>query len=235
MRNRRAALLAATALAGSVSLWGMTGPAAAADASGAVLSYDAVNPNGTDVAVGDTLSASGGGSLTSPDGSVVCSDAGFTGTVSANPSAPGTATLSGVQVSIDNEPSTCTIDLPGATGVISIDVNGSGAASISTPSVEYAAKGADGDIVVTNATGADITAVGILDSFFGPIECVYAISELHGWAENDDNSINFENQAFHRINAETTCPTTTNFSAKLAPATGPGGTVFSNPDNPGSH
>jgi hypothetical protein len=230
MRNKRVALTAAAVLAGSVSLWGMTGPAVAAPEAGAVLTYGL---NGTDVAVGHTLSASGSGSLTSPDGSVVCTDAGFTGTVSTNGSAPGTATLSGVQVSIDNEPSTCTIDLPGATGVISIDVNGSGTASITTPSVEYAAKHADGDIVVKNATGGSITAVGLLDSFFGPIECDYAISELHGWAQNqDNNSINFENQAFHRTNSEPTCPATTYFSARLAPVTGPGGAVWSNPDTP---
>ncbi|WP_151774648.1 Tat pathway signal sequence domain protein [Streptomyces abyssomicinicus] len=209
MRNRRSALLAAAVLAGAASFGGMTSATAAPTANN-VLTYASLG--GAAVPVGAQLSASGTVSLSStvPVGSVNCSSSSFAAKVATNPAAPGTATESNVAVGI-SAPS-CTISLPGATGVNSIAVDLASATVHSNKTV----------------TVSPIRAVSELDSLFGPVECVYEAASITGTASNTDNSITFTNQPLNLTNSEPTCPLVTRFSATYKPVSGPGGKVFVN-------
>ncbi|NYV76034.1 Tat pathway signal sequence domain protein [Streptomyces sp. UH6] len=198
MRNRRFALLAATALTGAATLGGMA-TATAAPTAGNVLTYGSAG--GTAVAVGDNLSAAGSISLssTSPVGSLNCSSSNFAAKVASNPTAPGTATESNVNVTVN--PSSCVISLPGATGVSSI--------SIATASATVTSAGV--------VTVTPLKATAVLNSLFGPVTCIYQASSLVGSSSNADNSINFSNQTLTLTNSEPTCPLTTKFSGSYKP------------------
>ncbi|MET8578402.1 Tat pathway signal sequence domain protein [Streptomyces sp. NPDC005012] len=210
MRNRHSSLLAAAVLAGAASLGGMTSATAAPAAAGNVLTYGSAG--GTAVPVGAQLSAAGSISLTStsPAGSVNCSSSTFGATVASNPIAPGTAGESNVDVAVNA--SSCTISLVGATGVNSIDVD-----------LTNATVASNGTVKVT-----PIRAVGVLDSWFGPVTCIYEAASITGTASNTDNSIRFTNQPLNLTNGEITCPSVTNFSAQYKPVSGSGGKVFVN-------
>jgi hypothetical protein len=199
MRNRRFALLAATLLTGAATLGGMATATAAPAAAGNVLTYGSAG--GTAVAVGDNLSAAGSISLSStvPAGSLNCSSSNFAAKVASNPAAPGTATESNVNVTVN--PSSCVISLPGATGVTSI--------TIATASATVTSSGV--------VTVTPLKATAVLSSLFGPVTCIYQASSLVGTASNTDNSIGFTNQTLTLTNSEPTCPLTTKFSGSYKP------------------
>jgi hypothetical protein len=216
MRNRRTALLAA-ALAGAASLWGVSATAVAAPAAaGEVLTYDAT---GAGVPVGAQLTASLAAGTTAKlsttaGGStgVTCSGSSFAATVASNPSAPGTATESGVNQTFNA--ATCTSNIPLTTGVASINVTQGLTAAVSS-----------GGALKVNGP---INATAVLKSPFGNVTCVYTAASISGTANNADDSINFTNQQFTKTSGSSTCPANSFFTAKYAPVTGPGGAVSVN-------
>jgi hypothetical protein len=216
MRNRRTSL-AAAALAGAASLWGVSATAVAAPtAAGEVLTYDAT---GAGVPVGAKLSASLAAGTTAKltttaGGStgVTCTGSAFAATVATNPAAPGTATENNVNQTFNG--STCTSNIPLTTGVVSITVTQGLTAAVSS-----------GGALVVNGP---IAATAVLKSPFGNVTCVYGAASISGTANNADDSINFTNQLFTKSSGSSTCPANSYFSAKYAPVTGPGGAVSVN-------
>ncbi|MEU6253646.1 Tat pathway signal sequence domain protein [Streptomyces sp. NPDC047043] len=195
-------------------------PASAADT--AVLTTGSAG--GTAVAVGDVLSAplASGTSATlysSATGTsgVKCTSSTFTATVTDNPAAPGTATESVSAQTFDS--SSCTSNVVGVLGVSSITVD-------NLPYTTSVAS--DGTITVTPASGSTIQTTVKLTTLLGSISCVYQASSLTGTASNDDNSINFTNQAFTKSSGSSLCFSSGYFTAKYAPVTDNGATVYVN-------
>ncbi|WP_416978265.1 Tat pathway signal sequence domain protein [Streptomyces sp. T028] len=202
MRIRSLLAVAGTAVA-------LTLPAVTpASAAGAVLT----TANG-DVAVGDVLTASlaGGTAATLYNSStgtsgISCATSTFTATVTDNPTAPGTATESLTAQTFSD----CTSNVLGVTGVTSITVNNLAYTTTVT---------SDGVVTVTPPSGSAVQTTVVLRTLLGTVSCVYQASGLSGTASNDDNSINFANQAFTRSSGSTLCPSAGYFTAKYAPVT----------------
>lgn len=217
MRNRRTALLATAALAGVASLWGVSATATAAPtAATAVLTYDAT---GAAVPAGAKLSASLASGTTAKltttaGGStgVTCTGSAIEAFVATNPTAPGTATENNVKQTFNA--ATCTSNIFGTTGVSSITVSSPLTASV-----------ASGGALTVNGP---ITATAVLKSVFGNVNCVYSAASISGTTSNADDSINFSNQLLTKTSGSTTCPSSSYFTAKYAPVTGPGGAVSVN-------
>ncbi|MFF4252518.1 Tat pathway signal sequence domain protein [Streptomyces sp. NPDC001663] len=195
-------------------------PASAADT--AVLTTGSAG--GTAVAVGDVLSAplASGTSATlysSATGTsgVKCTSSTFTATVTDNPAAPGRATESVSAQTFDK--SSCTSNVVGVLGVSSITVD-------NLPYTTTVAS--DGTITVTPASGSTIQTTVKLTTLLGSITCVYQAASLTGTASNDDNSINFTNQAFTKTSGSSLCFSSGYFTAKYAPVTDNGATVYVN-------
>ncbi|MEU2425614.1 Tat pathway signal sequence domain protein [Streptomyces sp. NPDC007851] len=214
MRTRSLLALAGTVVALSVAA---TVPASA---DGAVLTTGSAG--GTAVAVGDTLSASLAGgttatlysSATSTSG-IKCSTSTFTATVTDNPAASGTATESVTGQTFGN----CTSNVLGVTGVSSITVD-------NLPYANAVASG--GALAVTPASGSAIQTTVKLTTLLGSITCVYQAPGLNGTTDNSDNSVNFSNQAFTKTSGSSLCPSAGYFTAKYAPVTDNGASVFVN-------
>ncbi|MEU2332553.1 Tat pathway signal sequence domain protein [Streptomyces sp. NPDC013172] len=214
MRTRSLLALAGTVVALSVAA---TVPASA---DGAVLTTGSAG--GTAVAVGDTLSASLAdgtsatlySSATSTSG-IKCSTSTFTATVTDNPAASGTATESVTGQTFGN----CTSNVLGVTGVSSITVN-------NLPYANAVASG--GALAVTPASGSAIQTTVKLTTLLGSITCVYQAAGLNGTTDNSDNSVNFSNQAFAKTSGSSLCPSAGYFTAKYAPVTDNGASVFVN-------
>lgn len=193
------------ALAGTVAI--LTLPAITpASAAGAVLTA-----GGSDVAVGDTLTAalSSGTTATLYSSStgtsgITCAASTFTASVTANPTAPGTATESVTGQTFGS----CTTNVVGVLGVTSITVN----------NLPYtSAVASAGTITVTPASGSTIQTTVVLSTLLGSITCVYQAPSLSGTTSNTDNSITFANQAFTKSSGSSLCFSAGYFSAKYAP------------------
>lgn len=208
-------------LAGTVAALSLAAVPASADGTSVLTTGSA---GGTAVAVGDVLSAplaSGSNatlysSATGTSG-VKCTSSTFTATVTDNPAAPGTATESVSGQSFDA--SSCTSNVFGVTGVSSITVD-------NLPYTTTVAS--DGTITVSPASGSTIQTTVKLKTLLGSITCVYQAPSLTGTASNDDNSINFTNQQFTKVSGSSLCFSSGFFTAKYAPVTDNGATVFVN-------
>jgi len=195
-------------------------PASAADTS--VLTTGSAG--GTAVAVGDVLTAplASGTSATlysSATGTsgVKCTSSTFTATVTANPTAPGTATESVSGQTFDS--SSCTSNVTGVLGVSGITVD-------NLPYTTSVAS--DGTLTVSPASGSTIQTTVKLTTLLGSITCVYQAPSLTGTASNTDNSINFTSQAFTKTSGSSLCFSSGYFTAKYAPVTDNGAAVYVN-------
>jgi len=208
-------------LAGTVAALSLAAVPASADGTSVLTTGSA---GGTAVAVGDVLSAplaSGSNatlysSATGTSG-VKCTSSTFTATVTDNPAAPGTATESVSGQSFDA--SSCTSNVFGVTGVSSITVD----------NLPYTtAVASDGTLTVSPASGSTIQTTVKLKTILGSINCVYQAPSLTGTSSNSDNSINFTNQQFTKVSGSSLCFSSGFFTAKYAPVTDNGATVFVN-------
>ncbi|GGX82179.1 Tat pathway signal sequence domain protein [Streptomyces anandii] len=179
---------------------------------------------GTPVAVGDVLTAqlaSGTNatlysSATGTSG-VSCTSSTFTATVTDNPAAPGTATESVTGQTFDS--SSCTSNVTGVLGVSGITVE-------HLPYTTTVAS--DGTLTVTPASGSTIQTTVKLRTLLGSITCVYQAPSLSGRADNADNSITFTNQQFTKTSGSSLCFGSGYFTAKYAPVTDAGTSVYVN-------
>ncbi|MEU6812092.1 Tat pathway signal sequence domain protein [Streptomyces sp. NPDC046831] len=217
MRTRPVLTLAAAAAALSLPA---VAPAAAA--AGPVLTTG--GPGGTPVAVGDVLTASLAGgtratfysSATETSG-VSCGSSAFTATVTDNPAAPGTATESLTGHSFDS--AGCSSNVTGVLGVNGITVD-------NLPYTTTVAS--DGTLTVTPASGSTIQTTVRLRTLLGSVTCVYRAPSMSGRADNADNSISFTNQQFTKVSGSSLCFANGYFTAKYAPVTDAGATVYVN-------
>ncbi|MEV6179579.1 Tat pathway signal sequence domain protein [Streptomyces sp. NPDC052015] len=205
------------AAAGTVAALSLTAVAPASAADPAVLT----TANG-DVAVGDVLvaslaqgtSATFYSSATGTSG-VSCASSSFTATVTANPTAPGTATESLTGQTFTN----CTSNVLGVLGVTSITVN----------NLPYtAAVTSGGALTVSPPAGSNIRTTVVLRTLLGSVNCVYEGPALTGTASNADNSIAFSGQPFTKLSGSSLCFANAFFSAKYAPVTSGGSPVIVN-------
>lgn len=184
---------------------------ASADTSD-VLTYGSLG--GSNVAVGDTITASLASgtdatfySDTTSESGVSCADSAFDATVTANPAASGVATESVT----DQTFGSCTSNVIGVTGVESVTVS----------NLPFTASVDDSTdtITVTGTSSAPIESTVDLDTLFGSISCVYeaASDTLSGAVSNTDNSIDFTNQEFDLISGSALCFSTGYFSASYSP------------------
>ena len=200
------AIAAATALLTSA----IALPASAATPD--VLTYGSVG--GSNVAVGDTITAalSSGttatfDSDTSGTSGVTCTTSQLTSTVTANPAASGVATESATAQSFDG----CSSNVFGVTGVNFVTVQNlpfSAAVDDSTNT-----------ITVTGTSAAPIQSTVELNTLFGAVDCVYQANNdtLTGTVSNTDTSINFSNQQFNLTSGSGLCPGNGYFTASYAP------------------
>lgn len=218
MRTRSVLALAGTGTALVLAL----AVATPASADGAVLTTGSAG--GTAAAVGDTLTAplASGTSATlysSATGTsgVSCTSSQFTASVTANPSAPGTATESVTGHTFDS--SSCTSNVTGVIGVSSITVD----------NLPYTASVAsDGTLTVSPASGSAIQTTVKLRTLLGTITCVYQAPSLTGRTDNSDSSITFTNQQFTKSSGSSLCFASGYFTAKYAPVTDGGAQVYVN-------
>lgn len=191
--------------AGAVAFMVMT-PASAVAAN--VLTLGSVG--GANVAVGDTIAASlkagttanfrstSGGST-----GVTCSVSSFSGTVTTNPPAPGTATGSLTAQSF----SSCVENILGVISVLSVTVDG----------LPYTVSQTSGGGVTISKSGGSVQTTIRLSTILGTVTCVYRKTTLSGTSSNADNSINFVNQQFTKFSGPGLCFTNGFFTASYAP------------------
>lgn len=208
------ATLATLALAGAVPAYASAHPAATTS----VLTSGSAG--GTAVAVGASLSAplASGSQATFYSSStgttgVVCTSSQFTATVTANPTAPGSATESLTGQTFGG----CSSNVVGVSGVQSITVNG----------LPYTTS-------VSDASGDPITVGGpiqttvVLNTLLGSTTCVYTAASLSGNASNTANTITFSKQHFTKSSGSSLCFSDAYFSAVYGPVTTGGSKVFVN-------
>jgi hypothetical protein len=197
--------------------------------SGAVLTVGAVG--GTNVAVGDTVTASLASgttatfySTTNGTSGVKCSASSLSSTVTANPPAPGVATET-----LDAQSfSGCTSNIVGTTGVRSVTLN----------NLPYSVSvdGTTGAVAVAPGSAGPIQATVVISTILGTVTCVYqpVAGSLAGAADNAANSISFVNQQFNKITGSVLCLSTAYWTAAYAPVTDTtqGGPVFVNATAP---
>jgi hypothetical protein len=220
-----AALSAVALLIPASSATAAAGDAAAGDAAaveaGAVLTYGSAA--GTDVPVGDTLTASlaEGTAVTftsAPDSTsgVTCTTSSFTATVTANPAAPGVA-----GESLDAQSfSDCTANV---FGILSVD-------GVTVDNLPYTVALDDtaGTAVVS---GTPIQTTVVLSTLLGQITCQYQADSITATVaagnESGTSGIGFANQAFAKTSGPGLCFATGYFSAQYAPVVD-----SSQPDSP---
>ncbi|WP_324786769.1 Tat pathway signal sequence domain protein [Streptomyces sp. H51] len=193
-----------------------------ASAAGSVLTTGSAG--GSAAAVGDVLTAplASGTSATlysSATGTsgVTCTTSQFTATVTDNPAAPGTATEKVTAHTFDS--SSCSSNVSGVLGVNSITVD----------NLPYnATVTSAGVVTVSPASGSTIQTTVKLRTLLGTVTCVYQAPSLTGTASNADNSISFANQQFTKTSGSSLCFSSGYFTAKYAPVTDNGATVFVN-------
>ncbi|MER6328780.1 Tat pathway signal sequence domain protein [Streptomyces sp. NPDC001034] len=216
MRTRTLIALAGAATATTLALVS-AGPASAA---GSVLTTGSAG--GTAVAVGDTFTAplASGTSATFYSSStgtsgVKCGTSQFTAKVTANPTAPGTATESVTAQTFSG----CTSNVTGVLGVNSVTID----------NLPYTASvSSGGGLTVAPPSGSVIQSTVKLSTLLGSVTCVYQGPSLSGTASNADNSITFTNQQFTKTSGSSLCFSTAYFSAKYAPVTDGGASVYVN-------
>lgn len=218
---RMRSLLTLTAAAAAFALPVATASQAAA-ADIAVLTTGSVG--GTNVAEGATVSASLASGTTATLYStstgttgITCTTSAFSATVGSNPTAPGTATESLTAHTFSG----CTSNNVGVLGVTSVTVNNLGY----TTSVA-----SDGTVTVAPGTAGNIQTTVVLSTLLGSVTCVYQATNgtLAGTASNTDNSIAFANQQFTRTSGSSLCPSSGYWTAKYAPVTSGGESVYVN-------
>ncbi|WP_329060364.1 Tat pathway signal sequence domain protein [Streptomyces sp. NBC_01429] len=183
-----------------------TGSAAAANN---VLTYGSAA--GAAVGVGDVLTSalSSGTTVairTTSGGStgITCTASQFTAAVTANPTAPGTATESVTAHTFGG----CTSNILGTTGVQSITVG-------NLPYVASATSA--GALAVTAGSAGSVQTTVRLNTILGLTTCVYTSTGLNGTTSNTGNSITFANQLFTKSSGPVTCPASSYFSATYGP------------------
>lgn len=191
-----------------------------------VLTYASLG--GSNVAVGDTISAALASgttatfdSDTSDTSGVTCTSSTLTSTVTANPASTGVATESATAQTFDG----CSSNVFGVTGVNFVTVQNlpfSAAVDDSTNT-----------ITVTGTSAAPIQSTVELETLFGPVDCVYQADQdtLTGTVSNTDTSIDFSNQQFDLTSGSGLCPGNGYFTASYAPVqdtTQGGATVYVN-------
>jgi hypothetical protein len=218
MRNRTALALATTVAA--LSLLPVLPASAAAQDTNVLTTGSAA---GTAVAVGDVLTAplSSGttatlySSATGTSG-VSCTTSQFTAAVTDNPASSGTATESVTAHTFSG----CTSNVLGTLSVNSVTVN-------NLPYVTTVTS--DGVVTVTPASSSTpIQTTVVLSTLLGTITCVYQASSITGTASNTDNSIAFTSQPFTKFSGSSLCFSAGYFTAKYAPVTSNGATVYVN-------
>jgi len=197
------AIVAATAL-----LTTLPAAAASADTTG-VLTYGTAA--GPDVAVNDVLTAGLASaaatfysSATGTTG-VSCSQSTFTASVTANPTAPGTAEESLTGQTFDG----CTANVPGVTSVGSITLNN--LPYISTVS-------SDGTVTISESSDTTpLKTTIVLNTILGSVTCVYTATSISGVSSNTANTIQFTSQQFTKSSGPGTCFASGFFSATYGP------------------
>lgn len=206
MRKPTVALAALSAIA-------LVFPAAAASAveaavdGAAVLTYGSAA--GTDVPVGDTLSAglAEGTAVTftsAPDSTsgVTCTTSSFTATVTANPAAPGVA-----QESLDAQSfSDCTSNV---FGILSVD-------GVTVDNLPYAVA-LDDTAGTATVTGTPIQTTVVLSTLLGQITCQYQAASITATVTAGTSGIGFADQAFTKTAGPGLCFANGYFSAQYAP------------------
>ena len=177
-----------------------------------VLTYGSIG--GSNVAVGDTISAALASgttatfdSDTSDTSGVSCTTSDFASTVTANPAASGVATESVTGQSFDG----CSSNTFGVTAVNFVTAQNlpfSAAVDDSTDT-----------ITVTGTSAAPIQSELELDTIVGTIDCTYQADNdtLTGTVSNTDSLIDFSNQQFDLTSGSTLCPANGYFTASYAP------------------
>ena len=205
---RKLAYLGAAVAIGLVTAVAASPASAASDA---VLTSGDTGPNGgTNVAVGDTLTAglASGTTTTFFDASgkgVTCTGAAFTATVSTNPTVgSGDATESIGGLSFTG----CTSNISGVRSVKSITID----------NLPYSGDVSDtaGTITITGSVHATI----VLNLVIGTATCKYTgpTAGVVGSAVAASNSLDFTNQAFAKDTGSWSgCPGPENFTASFAP------------------
>ncbi len=205
MRNR---LYAGAAMAAAAIALVTAMPASAAGAN--VLTYGGLA--GPAVAVGDVLTASLSGTSsatfysTAAGGTgVKCAVSAFSATVTANPTAPGTALES---LTSQTFSSCVPVGIVGVTGVQSVTVN-------NLPYTNYVSDAAGNPVTLSPATGSAIQTTIVLKTVLGTVTCVYKASpaSLTGTTSNVAQTISFSNQTFAKATGPGTCFTAGYFTA----------------------
>ncbi|MEU8592075.1 Tat pathway signal sequence domain protein [Streptomyces sp. NPDC048664] len=198
------------ALAGTAAALALA-VASPASAAGPVLTTTGPGGSTVAVAVGDVLNASlaGGTSATlysSATGTsgVTCSSSAFTAQVTANPTAPGTATESLTAQTFGG----CASNVIGVLGVTGITVD-------NLPYTTTVTSG--GAVSVAPAAGSAIQTTVKLRTLLGTVTCVYRAPGLTGTASNTDHSITFTNQQFTKYSGSSLCFASGYFTARYAP------------------
>jgi len=200
------AALSAVALLVPVALASSAGSAQAADA-GAVLTYGSAA--GTDVPVGDTLSAglAAGTAVTftsAPDSTsgVTCTTSSFTATVTANPAAPGVA-----EESLDAQSfGDCTSNV---FGILSVD-------GVTVDNLPYTVV-LDDTAGTATVTGSPIQTTVVLSTLLGQITCQYQADSITATVTAGTSGIGFANQAFTKTAGPGLCFANGYFSAQYTP------------------
>ncbi|MET9508369.1 Tat pathway signal sequence domain protein [Streptomyces flavidovirens] len=206
--SRSASVATAFTAAATAALLATGASAPAPAAAVPVLTHGSAG--GSAVAVGDVVSASlvtgtkatFYSSATGTTG-VSCSTSSFSATVTSNPTAPGAATGSVTSHTLGN----CTSNVSGTTSVQSITIE----------NLPYSMSVGDsaGNPVVISGSPMQITAR--LNSWIGPITCVYRATSMSGSADNQGNTISFSNQQFTRSSGPSSCFSPGYFSATYGP------------------
>jgi hypothetical protein len=207
---RKLRILAVAALAGVLTA-AIATPARADDPVDVLTSGSAA---GTNVAVGDVITAalkSGTTTTfhTSATGTsgITCTASTFTATVTANPPTPDTATESLTAQTFGG----CTASIVGVTGVNSITVD-------NLPYVTSVVSATD-LVTVSGTDAAPIQTTIQLRTVLGSITCVYRATgnAITGQADNTDNSITFTNQVFAKFSGPGTCAANGYFTSQYSP------------------
>ncbi len=198
-------ILTATGLLAAATLL-TVGTASATATAGNVLTYP--GKGGTAVSVGDVLT--GASSLvtvtTAPGGStgITCDHSDFSATVNSNPAASGTATET---LNSLNFGGTCTVNIPGLTGVKSVTANG-----LPLPT-DVSSAG-----VVT--LHGPLSATAVLTSLLGDVNCAYGAASMVGTADSSVSKITFTDQKFDVVSGSNpNCPSTAYLSVAYSPIT----------------
>jgi hypothetical protein len=189
--------------------WALT--VAPALAAGAVLTAGGADL-GADLGAGDVLHgqlapgtkatflSTAGGST-----GVGCAKSSFTATVTTNPPAPGTATLSVTAVAFGD----CTANMAFVTGIRRITVN----------NLPYTATiGSGGGVTVSGNISATIV---LIPTFGTDISCTYGTSSLTGTSSNP-GTVTFTNQVLSKTSGPGVCFSTGFFSATYVVTTAAG-------------